>query len=145
MHSLQLLPCLAEQAFQLDQLTLNFRAYPWASEDDGFFKAIMAGRIQPYALAGLGATIVVTEQGNAPGFIPSHGDSVGFVMRFGLGVDFYATENIVLSFEGAYALSTGSAGRGAETSGKDRLPEEGYLPLKNLDHVALSLGATYRF
>lgn len=124
-------PCQAE--FYTHQTTLNFRVYPWASEDDGFFHAIMAGRIQPYALAGMGATIIDTPQG----------DAVGFVARFGIGFDFYATEHIVLTLEGAYAISPGSAGHGAETT--TEALTKGYLELDHLDHVSLGFGAAYRF
>jgi len=116
----------ATTEFYTHQMTFNFRVYPFASEEDGFFQPILAGRIQPFALAGLGVTIIDTPEG----------DAVGFVSRFGLGVDLYATKNIVLSLEGTYALSSGSAD--AETAG-------GQLPVGGLDHVSLGVGATYRF
>jgi opacity protein-like surface antigen len=113
-------------------ITLNFRAYPWASEESGFFHQILEGRVQPYGMVGIGVSIPVTPKG----------DAVGFVSRFAAGVDFYATANIVLTLEAAYALSTNGAGRGAETTSGSN---PGRLPAGDLDHISIGMGAAYRF
>ena len=67
-------------------LTLNGKLY-------GFL-----GRIQPYALFGMGGLV----------FDDKRGDDSGFLARLGGGLDFYLTDNIVLDFEAAYALPAGS-------------------------------------
>ena len=76
------------------------------------------------------------------------GDDVGFVARFGGGVDLYATENILVSLEAVYALSAGGAGAGPETEilgETEFMGEKLRLPLEDLSHVSVSLGAAYRF
>jgi opacity protein-like surface antigen len=108
-------------------LTFNFRAYPLASLD-----GILGGRIQPYALAGVGFRVYDT---------PS-GDGLGFAPRFGLGFDFYLAEHWALTLEGSYMLATG--GSAARTTPAGVTPV-GYLPIDNLDHVSAALGVTYRF
>ena len=67
-------------------LTLNAKGYP------------LLGRIQPYALGGFGML----------GFTEKRGPDFGFVARLGGGVDFYLSESVMLSLEGAYVLPAGS-------------------------------------
>jgi hypothetical protein len=117
------------------QVTFNARAYPWSDQEGGFFRELVDGRLQPYALTGIGAGIWATPDG----------DGVGFVARFGLGLDFYLTEHIALTLEGTYAVSAGCACNGARTTPKAALPVEGFLPLDGLDQVGVGLGAMYRF
>ena len=117
------------------QITFNARSYPWSNKEDGFFHELVDGRVQPYGLLGIGAGIWDTPEG----------DGVGFVTRFGLGLDVYVTEHIALTLEGTYALSAGGAGKGARTTPKSALPIEGRLPLEGLDGVGVGLGAMYRF
>jgi opacity protein-like surface antigen len=56
------------------------------------------GRVQPYALAGLGGLVFTEKQG----------DDSGFLARLGGGVDVYATDHVVFAFEIGYALPAGS-------------------------------------
>jgi len=58
----------------------------------------LLGRIQPYAVLGLGALVFEHKQGS---------DS-GFVARLGGGLDLYLTDSVVFDVEIAYALPTGS-------------------------------------
>jgi opacity protein-like surface antigen len=51
--------------------------------------------------------------------------TVDFALRFGGGVDFYLTENILVSAEASYLMPTGK--------------------LDNLDYYSLGLGLQYRF
>jgi opacity protein-like surface antigen len=67
-------------------LTLNAKAYA------------LLGRIQPYGVLGIGALVFDDKQGS----------NDGFLARLGGGLDFYLTESVVLDFEVAYALPTGS-------------------------------------
>lgn len=57
------------------------------------------GRIQPYAIAGLGPLITRREIGNVTNvFVP-------LATRLGLGVDFYINPKWAISIEGAYAFA----------------------------------------
>ena len=133
------IPTTPAAAFQLKvpattvythQVTFNFRTYPWSSKDAGVFHEILSGRIQPYALTGIGVGI----------WSSPNGDGVGFVARLGLGVDFYATEHIVLSLESTYDFSAG--GNPIETTDS---VTGGILPVDNLDQISLAFGVAYRF
>jgi len=86
----------------------------------GNFKAFLyPGRIQPYVLMGLGAMKVKFDQ-------PRGGNLTGFAYRFGGGVDFYVTKNVV-AFAGVdYVLPAADK-------------------LKDLDHVSFGGGVQYRF
>jgi opacity protein-like surface antigen len=83
---------------------------------------LLTGRIQPFFLAGAGFMRVNQKE---------HVVSVGnrkeeaFAARFGAGIDFYFTPNIVGIVEGGYVLATGK--------------------LDGLDHVLWSIGLQYRF
>lgn len=83
---------------------------------------ILTGRFQPYGLVGLG---FMHGEGSAGNFAGAAHPSNGFMMRFGGGMDVYATENIVVGPEFAYLLPTGSA--------------------EDLDMLTVSLGVSYRF
>ena len=89
--------------------TFNARAYPLGD----FF---MEGRIQPYLLAGLGASSFRTVRGR----------EVGFATRWGVGVDTYVTDEIALTVGASYLWSIGS-------------------PVRDLNYVSLSWGVMYRF
>jgi opacity protein-like surface antigen len=67
---------------------------------------ILTGRVQPYGLVGLG---LLHGDGSAGNFAGAAHPSNGFAMRFGGGLEVYATENLVLGPEFAYVLPTGSA------------------------------------
>ena len=58
----------------------------------------MLGRIQPYALAGIGLLA----------FTEKRGAELGFVTRIGGGIDLYLSEAVVLDLEIAYLLPAGS-------------------------------------
>ena len=89
--------------------TFNARAYPLTD----YF---MEGRIQPYLLAGIGASSFRTESGR----------EVGFATRWGVGVDTYVTEKIALTVGASYLWSIGT-------------------PVRDLNYVSLNWGAMYRF
>jgi opacity protein-like surface antigen len=64
--------------------------------------------------------------GTLEGVAPQASDrTVSVAMRFGGGLDFYITENIVATAEGSYLMPTGS--------------------LDNLDYYQFGLGLQYRF
>lgn len=92
---------------------------------------LLTGRYQPFALAGLGFMRMESKArdntgGTIPGFAPQASDViVELAMRFGGGLDFYLTENIVVTAEGSYLLPTGK--------------------LDGLDYYTFGLGLQYRF
>ena len=67
-------------------LTANVKGYP------------ILGRIQPYALAGVGALV----------FNEKRGEDLGFVARVGGGIDVYILESVVVDLEIVYVLPAGS-------------------------------------
>jgi opacity protein-like surface antigen len=108
---------------------------------------LMTGRYQPFVLAGLGFMRMETKarditpndeattaqcprpSGGAPPE-PCHAPQVSdrrveVAMRFGAGLDFYMTENVLISAEGSYLMPTGK--------------------LNGLDYYVFSLGLQYRF
>ena len=115
------------------QITFNFRLYPFAGGDEGLFGELAGGVIQPYALTGIGVGIFDADP-NRPGDI---GFGVGFVARFGIGVDFYVSENIALSPEVTYALSTGGT--------RSAIFADGRLDVDDFDLLQLSFNIAYRF
>lgn len=90
---------------------------------------LMTGRIQPFGLIGLGVLrtrFVDAGAGLPPPFDTlSNVTSSGFAMRFGGGIEFYATRNIVVSFDASYVLPTGS--------------------VQDLDYGSFGFGAQWRF
>jgi opacity protein-like surface antigen len=83
---------------------------------------VLTGRIQPYGV--LGAGWMFSElKSDGPGS-SDHDD--GFLIRFGGGADFYASEDIALTLEASYVLAPGGG-------------------VNDLDHVSLSAGLTLRF
>ena len=70
----------------------------------GYPTAPWTGRFQPYALVGI-AWMWERRTGSA---IDGSDEDGGFAARFGGGIDFYVTDNIVLTAEGAWLLPTGS-------------------------------------
>jgi opacity protein-like surface antigen len=88
-------------------LTANGKAYP------------LTGRVQPFALIGLGAMLAEAEGGGG-----SEVES-GFAARFGAGVDVYITRNFLAAFDVSYVLPTGD--------------------LEDFDYVSIGWGLGYRF
>jgi opacity protein-like surface antigen len=91
---------------------LNAKGYPTAP---------WTGRFQPYALFGIG-WMWMRETGPA---IANSNEDGAFGMRFGGGIDLYATENIVITADGAWVLPTGG--------------------LDDLKHVTVGGALQYRF
>jgi opacity protein-like surface antigen len=89
----------------------NTRAYP------------LSGRLQPYALGGIGIVTTVVEDRPANNSYGQSNTDWGF--RFGAGVDLYYTEHIALSVEAAHVWTVGD--------------------VKDIDHIALGVGILYRF
>jgi opacity protein-like surface antigen len=86
----------------------------------GNLKAYLAtGRVQPFALVGIGATRVGLAAGGG-----SASESA-FGARFGGGLDFYVTEQIALQARASYVLATGD--------------------LDGFDYISLVMGAQFRF
>lgn len=104
---------------------------------------LMTGRYQPFVLAGLGFMRMetkgrdVTPNAEAtteicqppltdPCHAPQESDRrVEVALRFGGGLDFYLTENVVISAEGSYLMPTGK--------------------LDGLDYYTFAVGLQYRF
>ncbi len=97
-------------------ITVNARAYLPIRND----------RIQPFALFGAGLVTIRTKVRNTMN-PDMHSDSrdTEFAIRFGGGVDFYATPNIVLTFETDYL--------------------QAFYALDDFDYVSIGLGVQYRF
>jgi len=68
------------------------------------------GRLQPFALAGIGA-LMATPVG--PDAVE---EAYGFASRFGLGLDFYVTRSYAVSATLSYVLATGDT-RGSDWIG----------------------------
>ncbi len=89
---------------------------------------ILTGRYQPFLLLGAGAMTSQMKMGETTGLTPAQSDSesdVDFVMRFGGGIDVYATENWVVNLGVDYVLPFGD--------------------LDALDYVTIKWGFQYRF
>jgi opacity protein-like surface antigen len=99
------------QDFQAVSAAANTRLYP------------LGGRIQPYALAGLGIIASVVEHRDRDSSIKQSNADWGF--RTGAGVDFYLTGEIALSLEAVYVSTVGD--------------------IKDTDHVSIGMGILYRF
>ena len=82
---------------------------------------VLTGRTQPYALIGIG---VLEAELEFVGAGLSQTES-GFAVRFGGGLDFYITENVVASAGVDYVLPTGD--------------------VEDLDYVSFGAGIQYRF
>jgi opacity protein-like surface antigen len=89
---------------------------------------LLTGRYQPFLLLGLGAMSGDLKVRDPVGLtftgIKSQSENV-FAMRFGGGIDLYATENIVVSLEADYVYPFGN--------------------LDELNYVTISWGFQYRF
>jgi opacity protein-like surface antigen len=91
---------------------------------------VLTGRVQPYGLLGIGLARASFDP-DIEG-VDSQ-DDTAFAVRFGAGVDFYATENIVINAEAGYLLPTSDYkfGEGDPGLGGDIIP--------------LTVGVQYRF
>jgi opacity protein-like surface antigen len=90
----------------------------------------LTGRIQPYGLLGLGSMLASFDP-NAEG-VDSEDDRT-FAVRFGAGVDCYATENIVVYLEVSYLLPISDYKFGGSDPGLGG------------DIIPIGVGAQYRF
>ena len=91
-------------------LTVNSKAY------------LLTGRFQPFLLVGAGFMHFDAKDALGLGLSV---DGDGFAARFGGGLDFYLTPNVVIALDGSYVLPTGDA--------------------DGLNYVSWSLGLQYRF
>ena len=91
-------------------LTTNLKAF------------LLTGRLQPFALVGIGVMEAELEDTTAANVNPSQTD---FVSRFGAGLDFHLTEHIVASLGVDYVLPAGD--------------------LEDTDYVSFGGGLQYRF
>jgi opacity protein-like surface antigen len=107
---------LAKVSYEPVVVTTNVKGY------------LMTGRYQPFLLAGAGAMVADSKLHDPVGLaftgLESDSDNA-FAMRFGGGIDLYATENIVVTLEADYVLPVGS--------------------LSNLDYITIGWGLQYRF
>lgn len=88
---------------------------------------LLTGRYQPFLLVGAGAMTaeaVLRDDSVGLGLSRTESDNA-FAMRFGGGIDLYATKNIVVSLEADYVLPFGD--------------------LDDLDYVTIGWGVQYRF
>jgi opacity protein-like surface antigen len=106
----------------------KFEADPFAitANTKGYF---MTGRYQPFLLLGAGvmtADFKVVDTDPLDGLdLSGTSTETNFVMRFGGGVDFYATKHVVVSAEIDYVLPFGN--------------------LAPLDYLSIGMGIQYRF
>ena len=93
---------------------------------------ILTGRVQPYAVAGVGGSwvheqsVVVEAHDEAPIHVKRNSSNALFTFRGGLGVDFYVDEHVLLYMEASYLGFTGQLD-----------PGDGMIPFV--------LGAQFRF
>jgi opacity protein-like surface antigen len=92
---------------------------------------LLTGRYQPFVLLGLGFMRMESKTRDAsggaiPGSAPQASDrTIKLAMRFGGGLDFYITENVLANAEISYLMPTGK--------------------LEGLDYYTFGLGLQYRF
>jgi opacity protein-like surface antigen len=92
---------------------------------------LLTGRYQPFVLVGLGFMRMESKTRDAsggaiPGSAPQGSDrTVKVAMRFGGGLDFYITKNVLASAEFSYLMPTGK--------------------LEDLDYYSIGVGLQYRF
>jgi opacity protein-like surface antigen len=82
----------------LHLVTLNAKWFPLGELCDG--------RLQPYALAGVGTQIVNSEV-RSSAFEKPYETDAGFVGRVGGGIDYYLTESFGVEVEASYMLPAG--------------------------------------
>jgi opacity protein-like surface antigen len=107
---------LAKVSYEPVVVTANVKGY------------FLTGRYQPFLLIGAGAMTADTKLRNPVGLAFTGLDSESenaFAMRFGGGIDLYATENVALSLGIDYVFPFGK--------------------LDNLDYVTIGWGVQYRF
>jgi opacity protein-like surface antigen len=107
---------LAKVSYEPVVVTANVKGY------------FLTGRYQPFLLVGAGAMTADTKLRDPVGLAFTGLDSESenaFVMRFGGGIDLYATENVALSLGIDYVLPFGN--------------------LDALDYVTIGWGVQYRF
>jgi len=89
---------------------------------------LMTGRYQPFLLVGAGVMTADRKLRDTVGLSPAQADDESdnaFTMRFGGGVDLYATKNVVVTMEAGYVLPFGN--------------------LDALDYITVTWGFQYRF
>jgi len=92
---------------------------------------LLTGRYQPFVLLGVGFMRMESKTrdfsgGTIPGFAAQQSERTAeFAARYGAGLDFYLTDNVVVSAEGSYLMPTGK--------------------LDGLDYYQFSVGLLYRF
>lgn len=99
------------QDFELVSAAVNTRMYP------------LAGRLQPYALAGLGIAATVVDHRDRDSSISQ--SNADWEFRGGAGIDFYLTDHVAVTAESVYVWTVGD--------------------VKDIDHVSIGLGLLYRF
>ena len=94
-------------------ITLNFKV------------PLLTGQIQPFGLAGVGVMEGKTRPSAAVLGSYSKDEALAFATRFGAGVDYYLTENVVLGADVTYLVP--------------------YGPLSDFDYVSIGWGVQVRF
>jgi opacity protein-like surface antigen len=103
---------------------LKFEPVVYTANVKGYF---LTGRYQPFLLLGGGMTTVdvkLTKDNVGLGLSSSESEN-SFTMRFGGGIDLYATKNVVVSLQADYVRPFGN--------------------LDDLDYVSIGWGLQYRF
>lgn len=88
----------------------------------GYF---LTGRVQPFALFGIGTMFIRTESKNTTGDLGLSQDTGLLILRFGGGLDYYVTPNWVISGQADYVYSATN--------------------LQILNYTSIALGVQYRF
>ena len=73
----------------------------------------LEGCLQPFVLFGVGTHIINSEIVRDPTVSKPFQTDAGFVTRVGGGLDYYATDHLVVEAEGSYMLGSGGILRGA--------------------------------
>lgn len=104
-------------------LTIDVETVTFTGNAKGY---LLTGRYQPFLLVGLGVMTAETKVKDTVGLGFSESDRfTDFAMRFGGGLDLYATENVVISVGADYVLPVGD--------------------VEDLDYVSIGWGFQYRF
>lgn len=86
---------------------------------------LLTGRYQPFVLFGMGFLRIETDLDNRGAGPDMNWTDADFAMRFGGGIDLYATKNVVVSAQADYLMPFGA--------------------LDGFDFVTIGLGLQYRF
>lgn len=113
--------------FRLKAPNGNTARFNWYTVSVNAKVFALTGRVQPYALLGMGVGIASGDKLGDIGFTGAlaDGSDIGFTGRVGAGGDLWITESLAASLEAGYVLPTGR--------------------IKDFDNVAVAWSLVYRF